>query len=158
MKVHNTDPFLDGGWKKTKSICAIVIISAFLVSCNSSNKDKKTSLDDVKKEMKDVIDVSKDYGTEKWDDLINELKKDIDASTETVVENYKNLSTNLQNKFKDQKQKIANEKAELDKKLKEFQNASGKKKEALKSEIVQLKTALDKSISKFEKEMEKSQN
>lgn len=158
---HSVEQSFDQRWNKMKPLCLIFIVSAFLFSCNFSNKEGDTTSDDIEKEMNDVINVTRDYGEEKWDDLsnnFNELKKDIDARTNEVVQNYNNLSADLQREFENQKREIAEEKAELDRKLEQFQKASGEKKEELKAEIIQLKTALNKSISTFDKEMEKSQN
>lgn len=161
FKFYSHPSFSEGGWNTMKPLCTIMIASAFLFSCNFSDKDGNTSSNDVEKEMNDVIEVSKDYSAEKWNDLINnieELENDIESSTNEVVQNYYNLSADFRDEFENQKQKIAEEKAELDRKIEQFQKASGEKKEELKVEIIQLKTAFDKSISTFEKEMANRRN
>ncbi|NEV94696.1 OmpH family outer membrane protein [Psychroflexus sp. YR1-1] len=143
------------------SIAAAVLLTSLLWSCNTSNKDSNTSSEDIQREMEDVIQVSKAYTAEKWDNLsdnIEKMEKDIEASTNDVIENYNTLSADLQNQFEDEKQNIADRKAELNKKLEDYKKATGEKKEELKSEIIQLKTALNRSISTFEKEMEEEQN
>ncbi|SDG88793.1 hypothetical protein [Psychroflexus sediminis] len=147
-------------WNPLKSIVAAVLMSSILWSCNTSNKDGNTSSEDIQREVEDVIQVSKAYTAEKWDNLsdnIEKMENDIEASTNDVIENYNSLSADLQNQFEDEKQGIADRKAELNKKLEEFKKASGEKKEELKAEIIQLKTALNRSISTFEKEMEEEQ-
>lgn len=148
-----------GSRTKLKSLIIVLILSSLIISCNTSKKDENTSSEDIQREMEDVIQVSKAYTAEKWDNLsdnIDKLEKDIETSTNDVIENYNSLSADLQNQFKDEKQDIADRKAELNKKLEEFKKASGEKKEELKSEIIQLKTALNRSISTFEKEMEEN--
>lgn len=162
VKVNSSSALdsFDEGWNKIKSTLTIILVLLLFVACNSANNEKKTSTDDIQNEVKDVIEVSKEYGAEKWEDLSNniaELRNDIDANTREVEKEYNKLNDYLQKKYKDEKQEITDEKAELDRKIIAFEKASGEKKEELKTEIIQLKTALDKSISTFEKEIEKEQ-
>lgn len=146
---------------KLKSIFTLLILLSLMIGCNSSNKDGETTSKDLQKEMNDVMEASKEYGAEKWKNLsdrIEEFRSDIEKKTEEAERNYNNLSNDLQNKYQDEKQKMTQRQAELRMKLNEFEKASGEKKEELKSEVIQLKNALDKSINAFEKEMNESQN
>jgi len=151
-----SDSFKEG-FDKLKSLFTVVVLALILASCGSSDKDnKETTMEDVKEEMSDVVDVSKDLGAEKWEELnkqVEELKVDVKAKADKAEAKYNSLSNDAKEKLKSQKQKLDEQRADLNKKIEEYQAAANDKKEGLKAEIDQLKTALDESVSTFEKEM-----
>ena len=60
--------------------------------------------------MNDVMEISNEYGAEKWEDLSNnldELRDNIEVRTEEAERNYNNLSDDLQVKYQDEKQKMS---------------------------------------------------
>lgn len=148
------------GLDKLKSILTLFIIALLFTSCGSSSeKEKETSLEDVKEEMTDVVDVSNDLASEKWDKLnkqVEDIGDNLAEKTREAEKKYNRLSTDLKEKLNNKKQKLDEQNAELNKKVDEFQAAADDKKEDLIAEIEQLKTALDRSVSTFEKEMEEN--
>ena len=139
-----------------KLVLAITILA--MIACGQSKKEKETTAKDVKEELQDVVDVSKEYASETIDDLNAEIKKmqeSIKSEMEKAGKEYDALSDELKAKYKNQKAELEKQQKELEKKIEEYNQAADDKKAELKAEADQLRTALDKSIDAFKKEMAK---
>jgi hypothetical protein len=53
----------------------MVFILFFLASCESFDKKNKTTCEDLKEEVSDVVDISKDYTIEQWDKMNAKINK-----------------------------------------------------------------------------------
>jgi dsDNA-specific endonuclease/ATPase MutS2 len=143
---------------KAKSIFSAALLVSVMMACNSSDKNKTTT-EDLKRQANEAIKTSKDYGSERWDDLngnIHEFERNLEVTTKEAELMFRNLSSELQKQYEGQKEKLAEKKAELDQTFKEYQKATGEKRQELESEVLRLKAALYESISTFEEEMRKS--
>lgn len=109
-----------------------------LAACGQAKKE--TTVEDVKQEVQDLVDVSKDFASDSFD---------------RAKEAYEKLSDDVKATYKDQLEDIEKKQKELNSKLEEYNHAAEDKKEALKAEADQLKKALDASIEAFNKEMSK---
>lgn len=142
-------------YNKAKLVFSSALLFLIMIACNSNEKNK-TITKDINREANEVISKSKDYGSERWDDLngnIHEFERHLEVTTKEAELMYKNLSGELQNQYEAQKKKLAEKKSELDKTLKGYQEASGEKRQELRSEVLKLKVELYKNISTFEEEM-----
>jgi cytochrome c556 len=147
---------LNKGFSKLKSLLAVLVLLLFMASCGSSDTNDETTMDDVQEEMNDVVDVSRDLATEKWEDLnqkVADIRSNIEARGDRLENQYNSLSKELQNKYKNQKQKMDQQMTELESKLEAYQAAANEEKEALEAEIDQLNKALEESYATFEQEM-----
>lgn len=146
---------IDNNMKTTMKLILTITILA-LVSCGQSKKEEEAKAKDVKEELQNVVDVSKEYASETIDDLNAEIKKmqeGVKNEMEKIGKEYDALSDKLKSKYKNQKVELEKQQKELEKKIKEYEQAADDKKTALKAEVEQLKTAIDKSIDTFNKEM-----
>jgi len=127
----------------------IVLFLFFLASCGSSDKENKTTGEDLKEEVSDVVDISKHYAAEQWDKMTAE----IDERMQKVNNEYNELNDEVKDKFKSKKAELHKQKEQLQDKIKELNQTADEKKEALKQEVNQLKTTLDESLTTFQKGM-----
>ena len=137
------------GWNKINSLFSIVLVLFFFASCGSYDKGNNTTGEDLKEEVSDVVDVSKDYTVEQW----NKMNAEIDEKMLKVSNEYNELNDEVKDKFKSKKAELDNQKEQLQDKIKELNQAADEKKDDLKQEVNQLKTALDESLIIFQKEM-----
>ncbi|MFT6934228.1 MAG: DNA repair exonuclease SbcCD ATPase subunit, partial [Maribacter sp.] len=142
------------GWNKVISLFSMVIILFFFGSCGSFDKENKTTGEDLKEEVSDVVDISKDYTVEQWD----KMNAEIDEKIQKISNEYNELNDELKDKFKSKKAKLNKQKEQLQVKIKELNQVVDDKKEALKQEVNQLKTALDESLTTFQKQMDEKSN
>ncbi|MFO7659248.1 MAG: hypothetical protein R6W78_19485 [Bacteroidales bacterium] len=143
---------------KTTVKLVLVLTMLGMMACGQSKKEKETTAKDVKEELQDVVDVSKDYSSELIDDLnaeINKMQESVKSEMEKAGKDYDALRDELKAKYKNQKAELEKQQKELEKKIEEFNQATEDKKAELKAEAEQLRTALDKSIVAFKKEMNK---
>jgi hypothetical protein len=133
-----------------------------MVSCESAPKEEptesdETSMEDVREEASNLLEVSKEYTAEEMERLKAELilfEEELKNKTREVDDQFNNLSKEAQSKLNEQKNQLDERRKELDAKLAEWNDAADEKKEELKSDAEQLKSALDKSMETFKKEME----
>lgn len=128
-----------------------------LMACGQSKKENETTSKDVKEEMQDVVDVSKEYATETIDDFnveIKKMKENAKNEMEKASKDYDALSADLKAKYENQKTELEKQQKELENKIDEYNQAAEDEKAELKEEVEQLRTAFDKSIDTFKKEME----
>lgn len=143
---------------KTTIKLVLVITMLVMVACGQSKKEKETTAKDVKEELQDVVDVSREYSSEKIDELnteIKNMKESVKNEMEKAGKEYDALSDELKAKYKNQKAELEKQQRQLENKIEEYNQAAEDKKAELKEEAQQLKSALDKSIDTFQKEMAK---
>lgn len=61
------------GWNKIISLFSIVFVLFFFASCGLFDKENKTTGEDLKEEVSDVVGISKDYTVEQWDKMNAEI-------------------------------------------------------------------------------------
>ena len=141
---------------KTTVKLVLVLAMSGMMACGQSKKEKETTVKDVKEELQDVVHVSKEYASEVIDDFnaeIKKMKESVRNEMEKAGEEYDALSDELKAKYKNQKAELEKQQKELEKKIEEYNQAADDKKAELKAEAEQLRTAFDKSIDTFKKEM-----
>ncbi len=139
-----------------KLVLALVFIT--ITACNQSKKEKETTSEDVTHKAGELMETTKDYLSEEYAEF--EKKLDIyTQNTEKEMAEIKKKSANLtdqaKRKFEEEFSDLEKQKKELNIKIKEFENAAQDKKAKLKSEIENLRDALDKSIETFKEERKK---
>jgi hypothetical protein len=140
---------------------AFVITLLGMVACSQSGKEDETNADDVKSELNDVVDVSKDYAAEKADDLNTEMKEMNESLSMKLVNirgKYDAQSDKLKTKYKRQKAEMEVLKMKLDHKIVEYNEAVQEEQAALKKDIHKLEHSLEESIDTFEKQMAEKNN
>jgi len=143
-----------------KTIMKLVLAFAFITiaGCNQSKKEKETTSEDVTQKADELMETTKEYLSEEY--AVFEKKLDIymQNTEKEMVEMRKrsaNLTDQAKRKFDEEFYDLETQKKELNIKIKEFENAAQDKKEKLKSEIENLRDALDKSIETFKEERKK---
>lgn len=139
-----------------KLVLAIILI--FLTSCNQSKKEKETTSEDVTKKGGELIETTKDYLSKEYAEFEKKLDIYIQNTEKEMAEMRKrsaDLTDQAKNKFDEEFSDLEKQKKELDIKIKEFENAAQDRKAKLKSEIEDLRDALDKSIETFKEERKK---
>jgi len=129
----------------------------FLIGgCATDNKEKVTTKDDVKKEMKEAAEASKDYLKSEYDAVVNDIEGFAQKTEDKVAElkkEAKNAKGEAKVKMEKRAKDIEQKSDELKSKLEEYKNATAEKKEEIKQEINKLKEALDASFETFKEEM-----
>lgn len=143
---------------KTLMKLVLAIILIFLTSCNQSKKEKETTSEDVTKKGGELIETTKDYLSKEYAEFEKKLDIYIQNTEKEMAEMRKrsaDLTDQAKNKFDEEFSDLEKQKKELDIKIKEFENAAQDRKAKLKSEIEDLRDALDKSIETFKEERKK---
>lgn len=126
------------------------------IACGESKKEKETAANDVKEELQDVVEVSKDYTSETMDDIYADMKKiqdNVNNEMAAVADGYNSLSDELKAKYMEEKAELENQQKKLENKIQEYEEVADDKKDDLKAEIKQIKSALVQSINTFQEEM-----
>jgi len=142
---------------KTTMKLLLALSISLLVACNQTKKEEDTQAKNMKEEVQDVVDASKDYASEKLNTLnteINQLKDSLNVKIEEVRKKYDAQNEELKAKLKMRKEEIEKLRVELEDKITEYNQVVQDKKGEVKEEIDRIKTALEKSIEAFNKEMD----
>jgi len=134
------------------------IIFITIASCNQSKKEKETTSEDVTQKADELIEKTKDALSEEY--AVFEKKLDIymqntEKEMAEMRKRYSNLTDQAKRKFEEEFSDLETQKKELNIKIKEFEKAAQDKRAKLKSEIENLRDALDKSIETFNEERKK---
>jgi uncharacterized protein YicC (UPF0701 family) len=143
-----------------KTIMKLVLALAFITitACNQSKKEKETTSGDVTQEADELVETTKYYMSEEYAEFEKKLATYM-QNTEKEMAELKQKSANLtdqaKRKFEEEFSDLEKQKKELNLKIKEFESAAQDKKAKLKSEIENLRDALNKSIGTFKEEWKK---
>lgn len=140
---------------KSMKLVAILLIVAALSSCNNKSNKDEASKDGIKNEIKDTIDVIKDFASEELDNFeadIQSFKESVDLKLDELRKTSEKLSGETKRQYAVEVNKLEKQHNEFNAKLDAFHKANNDKKDELKSEILNLRNALNKSIKTFEKE------
>ena len=59
---------------KNSIVLSMLLMGVVLSSCGNHTSNKETTAEDVKKEIQESIDVTKDFVSEEYDELLNSLE------------------------------------------------------------------------------------
>ena len=139
-----------------KLVLALVFIT--ITACNQSKKEKETTSEDVTKKAGEMMETTKDYLSEEYAEFEKKLDiymQNTEKEMAEMRERSANLTDQAKRKFEEEFSDLEIQKKELNIKIKEFENAAQDKKAKLKSEIENLRDALNKSIETFKEERKK---
>jgi hypothetical protein len=94
------------GWNKIISLFSIVFVLFLFGSCGLLDKENKTTDEDLKEEVNDVVNTSKDYTVEEWDTI----NAEIDEKIQKVSNEYNELNDELKDRFKSKKAELNKQK------------------------------------------------
>lgn len=125
---------------------------------NETKKESVTTKKDVKSEVQDVVEVSKEYASHSIDELNAEVKamrNSVNQEMNKIEKEYDALADEVQERYKKQRADLKKQQKELESKIDEYEQAAEDERAELVAEADQLRTSLNKSIETFKKEMDK---
>lgn len=134
----------------------IFLLGALLSSACNNNKTK-----DVKKEVNEAVDETKNFISDEYDELLSNIDNFITEKKKTI-DTYKirveKMDEKIKNEFNIKLSNLEADRKKLEQKKEEYKNLTTEKKDSVKEEIINLKDALEKSIKKFETELKEKED
>ncbi len=140
----------------TKNLLSILAFCFLLSSCGNKSTEEKTSAKDVKKEVEEAMDVTRDFLSQEYDNVLtsfDELKKDAQKKIDEIKKETGALGDEIKESWDAKIKSLEGKISQLEEKMEEHKNATGKKKDDLEKEIKKLKEAIQKSIATFKTEI-----
>lgn len=139
-----------------KNLVSILVIFLLLSSCGNKSPEEKTSAKDVKEEVEEAMDVTRDFLSDEYNNVLssfNDLKKETEKKINELKRDAGVLSDEMQESWDAKLKSLEGKISELEEKMEQHKNATGRKKEDLEKEIKKLKEAIQKSIATFKTEI-----
>lgn len=142
------------------SIFRIVISFSLLmlISCGGSGSEKETTTEDVRDDMRELMQTTGDYMSESFAAIVedfNKVKKDADAKIGAANAAYDELTAEARAEYTKHISNLEAQVKEFDDKVEQYKDATADERKRIEEEVKTLKSALEKSVKAFEEEMKK---
>jgi hypothetical protein len=129
-----------------------VLFLGLLLSCQGEETDKTTS-DDVKEEISEAADATKEYAAKEYKELMSEFNE-FTAETDGKISNMQNeideMGDDVKAEYSETLGEIKNKNNDLKNKLEEYKEAGKEEKNEIEAEIKELQSDIKASIETFQ--------